>query len=142
MNKKFILFINSVETEPKIALFEVGSAKEISSIIISDKNQLSEQLLLEIKRLLANYHINKSNLLAIIGAVGPGSYTGARIGITTANALAFSLNIPIFGSNKETFSKSDWNKLESKLKILDHFALPILPVYKAPPFITKSRSGN
>lgn len=137
MNKKFILFIDSIGAEPKVTLFDIENVQKISSITVSDSHQLSEQLLLEVERLLVNHNVKKSDLVAIIGAIGPGSYTGARIGITTANLLAFSLNIPVFSTNNETFSKKDWIDLKNKLKISDHFTLPILPIYKAPPFITK-----
>ncbi len=44
-----------------------------------------------------NYNINNLNAIAI--AAGPGSYTGLRIGITTAQSLCFALSIPLIKIN-------------------------------------------
>ena len=135
MIKKFILYINSIEAEPKLTLFDLENFEQVSEKVITDKNQLSETILIEIDQILKKSNIKKSDLAAIVANVAPGSYTGARIGITTANFLAFSLDIPIFPTIDETLSK----KYLSELKITGEFNAPVLPTYKAPPFITKSK---
>lgn len=48
---------------------------------------------------------------------GPGSFTGSRIGVAIANALGFTLNLPV---NEQR--------------------VPIIPVYGQPPNITKSKN--
>ena len=50
----------------------------------------SETLLPAIQRLLKNHTIN---FIAI--GIGPGSFTGTRVGVMTAKTLAFALNIPL-----------------------------------------------
>lgn len=62
----------------------------------------SEELLPVIDKLLRKHKIKTQNLGLIIVNVGPGSFTGTRVGVATANALGFSLNIPVISvKNKE-----------------------------------------
>lgn len=48
-----------------------------------------------IDQLLGNANVGKKELKAIAVSSGPGSYTGLRIGASTAKALAFGLNLPL-----------------------------------------------
>lgn len=55
------------------------------------------------------------NIETIFVNQGPGSYTGTRVGITIANTLGWSLNIPVKGYSGKDFRKSKKN----------HFPAPI-----------------
>jgi tRNA threonylcarbamoyladenosine biosynthesis protein TsaB len=48
-----------------------------------------------IKELLASAGIDLKELNAIAVSIGPGSYTGLRIGLSTAKGLCYALNIPL-----------------------------------------------
>ena len=55
----------------------------------------SETLIINIDHGLNVVNIKKEDIDCIAVSKGPGSFTGLRIGITTAKTLAFSLDIPI-----------------------------------------------
>jgi tRNA threonylcarbamoyladenosine biosynthesis protein TsaB len=81
-------------SQPKIALCLFWPEK-MKNIYISKSDQKSDNLLLKIKQILSRNNLNLKNLKTIVVNQGPGSFTGLRIGISIANTLAYSLNIPV-----------------------------------------------
>ena len=88
------------------------------------KNQSSD-LLPAINGFLTNNKIKLTDLEGILVNIGPGSYTGIRVGVTIANTLAWSLNIPVLG-----YSDDGFKKVLSKLKPGQNFSGSVLPLYK------------
>jgi tRNA threonylcarbamoyladenosine biosynthesis protein TsaB len=127
-----IFFIDTSEKITKLALYKDGFSK------VSEKNctlnsELSERLLSEIDQLLKQSGCDRISLSKIFVAEGPGSYTGLRIGVTTANFLAFSLDIPVFKYNLNEKN----SEMKKRALDVDKFITPVLPYYKTPPHITK-----
>ncbi len=87
------------------------------------KNQ-SNDLLIIISAILAKEKISLQNINALLVHTGSGSYTGVRIGVTTANTLAWSLNKPVYG-----FSDENLDKVLSQVIPSDQFNSIILPTY-------------
>ncbi|AUJ25135.1 tRNA (adenosine(37)-N6)-threonylcarbamoyltransferase complex dimerization subunit type 1 TsaB [Virgibacillus dokdonensis] len=50
-----------------------------------------------IDRLMQEVNMKPEQLDKIVVAKGPGSYTGVRIGLSTAKSMAWALNIPVIG---------------------------------------------
>lgn len=100
------LYINTKDSkEVLVALKDRG--KVISKA--SEQNEYGSQVLLPlIKKLLAKEKLDFKDLKKIEVETGPGSFTGLRVGVSVANALGFSLGIPVNGK-----------KLETKLSYLD-----------------------
>ena len=56
-----------------------------------------EQLAPLIERLLAGAGVGRHDLTALAVGVGPGPFTGLRVGLVTARTLALVLDLPVYG---------------------------------------------
>ncbi|QIG41812.1 tRNA (adenosine(37)-N6)-threonylcarbamoyltransferase complex dimerization subunit type 1 TsaB [Nocardioides anomalus] len=59
--------------------------------------QHGEQLAPLIERALGENGLVRQDLTAVAVGVGPGPFTGLRVGLVTARTLAFVLDIPVYG---------------------------------------------
>lgn len=64
------------------------------------KENKSQQLLPMIKEILEENKKNLKDLTKIEVEVGPGSFTGIKIGVAVANTLGWVFNIPINGQKQ------------------------------------------
>jgi tRNA threonylcarbamoyl adenosine modification protein YeaZ len=62
-----------------------------------EPNRHAESLLPSTERLLAQAGVDKRDLRLIAVGIGPGSYTGLRVGIALATGLGMGLAIPVVG---------------------------------------------
>lgn len=88
-----ILAIDTSNRPMSVALYH----NEIPLIehTLNSKRNHSVQLMPAIEYLMKEVNLQPKDLSKIVVANGPGSYTGLRIGVTTAKTLAWSLNIPL-----------------------------------------------
>jgi len=106
------LFIDTADLQNlTVALIEKGQI--LIQKTISAKYQQVEKLLPTIDQILKKTKISIKKIQGIVVVSGPGPFTAIRIGIATANALAFSLNVPVI-----SFLKDDFNSLEDLAKKL------------------------
>ncbi len=63
----------------------------------SDAMRHGEQLGPGIERVLADGGAISRDVTAVAVGVGPGPFTGLRVGLVTARTLAFALDIPVYG---------------------------------------------
>jgi len=91
------MYILNIETSTKNC--SVTLAKEGNTVIIKEIAEQnfshSEKLHLFIDEILKQARISYKDLSAIALSKGPGSYTGLRIGTSTAKGLCFALDIPL-----------------------------------------------
>lgn len=66
-------------------------------VVTNIKKDHSTRLMPVIVSLMDELMVKPEELTQIVVANGPGSYTGTRIGVTTAKSLAWALNIPVIG---------------------------------------------
>ncbi|MFC4401788.1 tRNA (adenosine(37)-N6)-threonylcarbamoyltransferase complex dimerization subunit type 1 TsaB [Gracilibacillus xinjiangensis] len=88
-------------------ILAIDTSNQVMGVAISKKSQLEAEYITNMKRnhsiglMPAIDHIMRetntlpNDLDQIVVAKGPGSYTGVRIGLSTAKTMAWSLDIPI-----------------------------------------------
>ena len=89
-----ILCIETATKSCSIALAREGQLFACKEAV-SQEYSHSEQLTVFIEDLLQEQHLTVQDLNAIAISSGPGSYTGLRIGVSTAKGLCYSLDIPL-----------------------------------------------
>lgn len=93
-----IFLIIDTSTERAI----IGLSK--SDQLIAEKQlpfgyQSSKYLFNDIIDLLTEQKINMEDLTAIAVSVGPGSFTGIRVGVSAAKGLSYARDLPLIGFN-------------------------------------------
>ena len=90
--------ILSIETSNKICSVAILEDKNlIKKIELNNGLTHSETLMPLIKQILEETKLSLSNIDLLVCDIGPGSFTGIRIGIATVKAFTDSLNIPSVG---------------------------------------------
>jgi tRNA threonylcarbamoyladenosine biosynthesis protein TsaB len=122
-----VLCIRTDQSTAEIYLYL--NNKKIAEYKWQAHRRLADTLLKEIDNLLKSVNKELSDLEKIAIYKGPGSFTGLRIGISVANALGYSLDVPVVAHGGE-----DWitTSLLSNTKIF----MPISPTYGKDPHIT------
>lgn len=79
-----------------LALLE-RDGKVIEEIAVPPPRRTSEVLPGEIDALLKRHNVTPKDLTGLVGGLGPGSFTGLRIGLATLKGLSYALKIPVVG---------------------------------------------
>ena len=91
------VYILNIETSTKacsVALHKNGELIVYREDVTANFSH-SEKLLKFISELFSDAKLSLSDLDAIAVSMGPGSYTGLRIGVSTAKGLCYGLDIPL-----------------------------------------------
>lgn len=91
----YSLLIDSSNQPLAVALMKEDQV--VATYTSAVKQNHSVQLMPQIAALLETAGITPQDLTDIVVAQGPGSYTGLRIGVTTAKTLAYTLNLNLYG---------------------------------------------
>jgi tRNA threonylcarbamoyladenosine biosynthesis protein TsaB len=136
-----ILNIETATTNCSVSIARKGKTL---SLIEEDHARYShsEQLHLFIQRSLNEAKIQPGDLDAVAVSKGPGSYTGLRIGVSTAKGLCYALDIPMIAiSTLESMAQSvnvesgyiipllDARRMEVYAAVFDHKGELIKPAW-------------
>lgn len=90
--------ILAIETSSLVSSVAIMTEKKLlAELNIETNKHHSENLIIHIQDLLKQAEVDKKELSAIAVSTGPGSFTGLRIGLATAKAIAYTLQIPVIG---------------------------------------------
>lgn len=95
-----ILSIETATPVCAVAIHEEGNLIA-EARLLKDKSH-SGQLAVLIQQLLQHCNLKENQLSAIAVSEGPGSYTGLRIGVSTAKGLCYGLDIPLIAISSLT----------------------------------------
>ncbi|MDO8592779.1 MAG: tRNA (adenosine(37)-N6)-threonylcarbamoyltransferase complex dimerization subunit type 1 TsaB [bacterium] len=118
------LYINTTEAKHMIVALKQGRAL-IAEKKVKAMRQEAEKLLPAVKALLKAEKIDLKQLKKIEVESRGGSFTSLRIGVVTANALAYALGVPVAGSQKPEVRSKKLTAVE--------------PIYDREPEITKKK---
>src|SRR5690554_2616449 len=98
------MYILNIETSTKNCSVSLSKQGEIISLKEQAEQNFthSEKLHLFIDEILKEVSVSYKQLSAVALSKGPGSYTGLRIGTSTAKGLCFALDIPLIAIDSLT----------------------------------------
>ena len=121
--------------QPTSQLYLLASdGKQIAEHSWLADRQLADTILPTIEDFLKQQKLGFKDLSGLIVFTGQGSFTGLRIGTTVANALAFSLDIPIVKA-----AGDDWRHVGLTELKAAHMQQFVTPDYDGQPNITQPK---
>ena len=96
-------------TDEKMTILAMDTATMVSSVAVTTEDRVlaeltaetrfthSETLVANIEEVLRLADVKREELSAVAVSLGPGSFTGLRIGLAAAKAIAYALSIPLVG---------------------------------------------
>jgi len=88
-----ILSIRTDKPDAEIGLYD--GSQQLAYETWQAHRQLAETLHAKIHELLQSKQLELADIEGIVVFKGPGSFTGLRIGLGVANALAYGLDVPV-----------------------------------------------
>ncbi len=104
------LTLKTDRPEACIGLYE--DDKAVAHETWTAHRQLAETIHQKIDSLLKDQQKSWKDIQGIVVYKGPGSFTGLRIGLSVANALAYGQEIPIVAMNGEDWELAGIQKLQ------------------------------
>ncbi len=134
-----ILIINTALPE-EIELALIKDQDDFKFWRKSAKMKQSELLLKGIDQLLRDNKIKVDQIKGIGCVIGPGGFTSLRIGVVTANAMAYALKLPVVGIKLDEYKDDEdlVKKIIQKLKKVKA-GETVMPVYSREPNITMKK---
>ena len=93
-------YILQIDTATEVCSVSLSANGEVvDSIRTEVPNEHASKLTLFIDEILGCRQLAYTDLAAVAVSMGPGSYTGLRIGVSVAKGLCYSLDVPLIAVN-------------------------------------------
>jgi tRNA threonylcarbamoyladenosine biosynthesis protein TsaB len=128
-----VLTLRTDNPQAEVGLYK--NEKQLAYHSWEAHRMLAETLHESIDELLRSADKTLKDVQGIVCYQGPGSFTGLRIGISVANALAYSFNVPIVGVSGD----DNWLQKGLQAVLNGKNQQIVIPEYGAPVQITVRR---
>ncbi|MFO0920348.1 MAG: tRNA (adenosine(37)-N6)-threonylcarbamoyltransferase complex dimerization subunit type 1 TsaB [Candidatus Saccharimonadales bacterium] len=121
-----ILTIRTDKPVSEVGLFD--GEEQLDYYTWQAHRELAETIHQKLEDLLVKNNNKLSDIQGVVVFKGPGSFTGLRIGISLANALAAGLEIPIIGEVGDDWIASGIKKLgdgTNDKSVVPHYGAPV-----------------
>ena len=108
-----ILALETGTSSPSVAILQ--DRELLAGSLCQPGQSLTSQLLPTIDRLLASVELGIADCQGLAVSIGPGSFTGLRVGLATMSALRLAQDIPLVGVS--TLEGLAWNQAPTHLPI-------------------------
>lgn len=123
--------------KPEAELYLYDGQERLGQCLWYAHRELAETIHSKIEGLLREHGLRLAEIDGIIVYRGPGSFTGLRIGVAVANALARARSVPIVGTSN---AQDDGWIIEGTARLVNHNNDAIvIPEYGADPHITQQK---
>ncbi len=126
-----ILTIRTDKPEAEVGLYK--DEQQLGYATWEAHRALTKTIHNQIKTLLSQQKLTWDDMGGIVVYRGPGSFTGLRIGISCANAMAYSLGTPIVGT-QERWIETGLERLRA-----GENDQTVIPEYGSPVFTTSPK---
>ncbi|MGX5691003.1 tRNA (adenosine(37)-N6)-threonylcarbamoyltransferase complex dimerization subunit type 1 TsaB [Arcticibacter tournemirensis] len=116
-----ILQIETATTSCSVALSRDGNTIAVKEL--NERNAHASSVTLFIEDVMKAGNYSMKDLDAVSVSMGPGSYTGLRIGVSTAKGLCYALDIPLISVNTLTSMAS---KMQEQYQTRDVLFCPMI----------------
>jgi len=120
-----VLALEAATSRQSLAL--LNNQELLGYLECDSSRSLTPQIIPAIHELLGKASVTVADLEGLAVSIGPGTFTGLRVGLATMTAFRFALGIPLVGVS--TLEGLAWNLPNSDLPILSTVAIRAEMVY-------------
>ena len=106
-----------LDTSSNYLYLHLSNGSDEYNVVLEGKNNHSEKLMPLIEEGLNKLNLEVKDLERIVCGIGPGSYTGLRVGLTVCKVFAWTASIPLYVISSLTILGSGYLKKDGKYAI-------------------------